>query len=126
MPLQHTLALCALAALLGLTRGALHQRELRLACLELFVAHLDLELAKKLTHLRRVLDLLHHTWCEERREVRLAKALGHGRHGLASKRGESGRMASFEQTWFGRPAHERVAPIEQDSRKHEPDTLPAL
>src|SRR4029077_10415315 len=70
------------------------------------------------SHLRRILDLLHDARREERRQVGLAKAIGDRRHGLTRERVESRRMSCFEQIRFGRPAHERVPPIEQDSRKH--------
>ena len=36
------------------------------------------------------------------------------------------RAHEAEQVGLRRPLHERVTPVEQDSREHEPDTLPAL
>ena len=55
----------------------------------------------------------------------VAEALGQRRHGFASERGEAGRVPRLEQVGLRRPLHERVAPVEQDRREHEPDTLPA-
>jgi hypothetical protein len=34
-------------------------------------------------------------------------------------------VPGLEQVGVGRPLHECVAPIEEDSLEHEPDTLPA-
>ena len=45
--------------------------------------------------------------------------------GIATDRRKAGGVPRLEQVGFGRPLHERVAPVEQDSREHEPDTLPA-
>jgi hypothetical protein len=63
---------------------------------ELFVGHLDLELAEEQPHLRRILDLLHEARREESRQVRVAKALGQVRHGLAPACAEPRRVPGFE------------------------------
>ena len=108
-------------------RARAPRRVLRLEeAVELVVGNRYLELAEELPHLRRVLDLFDDPRLEERRQVGRAEALGQRRHGLASERGEAGLVPRLEQVGLRRPLHERVSPVEQNSREHEPDTLPAL
>src|SRR5581483_1590588 len=85
---------------------------------QLVVRDLDAELAEHAAHLRGVFDLLDDAGLEPRRDVRVAEALREPRDWLPPDRREPGAMAVGQQLRVGIPAHERVAPVEENCAQH--------
>src|SRR3954469_13863131 len=89
---------------------------------ELAVVDLDTELCEQCPHFGWILDLLDHARCEETCEVGIAESVGDARARLPADCGETGGMPGLEHAVRGRPAHERVAPVEQNRIDHRPLT----
>src|SRR5439155_18286278 len=88
---------------------------------ELRVRDLDAEVAEKVPDEARILDLLDRARKPEEGQVRLGEVRGERvrlGHAVTADRREPGAMTGLEQRRLPLPAHERVAPVEEDRLDH--------